>query len=139
MPSFIASTRPARRIVAALLALSVILTSLGWSHPACEQMGDASDGIAMVAGHADMASTHAATPGAGGDAGHHADHCSGHGRHSAPDEGGCAMVAHCSAATVATAAAVSVPERLALAQPALPAATRQLDRANQPEAPPPRA
>lgn len=134
-----APLRALRRLVAALLTLSIVLTTLGWAHPACESVADVRDAAAMVGmGHDGMPGMPAVDATDGGDAGHPADHCSGHGRHSESEDASCAMVAHCSAATVSAAVAIRTPELSAPTQPALPSSSRPLERADQPDYPPPR-
>lgn len=131
-----------RRVFAAALALSVVLTSAGWADSQCAGMGEASATV-VLAGHADDSSLHDAHLPAGDDtsedAGHHGEHCSGHGHHSAPGDAGCAMMAHCSVAVVSTVAAVVISELAVLHDVPGPTSDQPLELALQPEAPPPKA
>lgn len=148
-----------RRVVAVLLTLGVFVTSAGWAHWACAAMTARGEGAALSAGHMHVAGVHAAsqtrgatagamldaTPGqtgpgeAGGDVGHPTDRCGGHGCQSASEEGDCVMMAHCTTAVASSAAVVLDPALHAPSRPAIAPAGRLLDRAYQPDAPPPRA
>lgn len=148
-----------RRFVAVLLTLGVLVTSAGWAHRACAAMTARGAGTAPSAGHVHLADVHAASqtrgptagalhdappgqagPGEAGDeAGHPADRCGGHGCQSAPEEGGCVMMAHCASEAAASPAVALGAALHAPARPALVPSGRPLDRAYQPDAPPPRA
>lgn len=159
MPLHTVRSHLLRRVVAVLLTLCVLVTSAGWAHWACAAMTARGEGTAPSAGHVHAAGDYAASqtrgatvgamldaapgqagPGeAGGDVGHPTDRCGGHGCQSAPEEGGCAMMAHCATAVASSAAAVLGPALHGPTRPALAPAGRLLDRAYQPESPPPRA
>ena len=121
-----------RRFVAALLILSVLATTLGWAHPACE-MAMETVALAEHAGHGgDMAAmNHGSTE-------RPVSHdCSQHEEHPG-QAADCGMVAHCLQGfmvpeTARTLAAVHLPD--------LPAPAAQLappGPAPAPESPPPR-
>lgn len=159
MQLVIARSHLLRRIVAALLTLGVLVTSAGWAHRTCAAMTSRAEHVAVSAGHASATGIHAAKgahaadagavlhvaaiaagPGdTGDDAGHPVDRCGGHGCQSAPEEGSCVMMAHCTTAVASSAAVVLGPALHAPTRPALTPAGRLLDRAYQPESPPPRA
>lgn len=143
-----------RRVAAVLLTLGVLVTSAGWAHRACAAMTARAESTSPSAGHVHVAGTHApsqvrgaaagvmldAVSGeSGGDVGPPADRCDGHGCQSAPEEGGCVMMAHCTTAVASSGAVVLGPALHAPTRPALTPAGRLLDRAYQPESPPPRA
>lgn len=162
----IVSARPLRRLGALLLTLSVLVTSLGWAHLICGAVTEQSAGAVATAirpgehpgehpgVHPGAAGIQAldgargtgigvAPEGASGDAGRPADQCAGHGcqlpSQSTSETDGCTMVAHCTAAFAPSAVAVHMPASHAPTQPIVPSSSRLLERAYQPDAPPPRA
>lgn len=156
MPYLPVPLRPLRRLLAALLAGCVLLTSPGLAHASCRGSTAApahpaasKEGSQPVngahAGH-DMSDTHdadmrvAAAHGGEG----HGDrpgpaHCGDEGCTSAPGAAGCPMSMQC--ATVALPDAVQAPSPTAGESERLPALAsgRMLEQASQPDAPPPRA
>lgn len=132
MPAPAPRARLPRRFTAALLILSVLATTLGWAHPACDMASEAAasvehagHGVEMVAGDHESA-------------GRPASHdCGQHGEHpgQAPD---CVTVAHCLQGfmvpeTVRTLTAVQLPDL-----PAPAAELAPLGPSPAPESPPPR-
>lgn len=158
----IVPAHPLRRLGALLLTLSVLVTSLGWAHLICGAVTEQSAGAAATAsrpgeypgvhpGAAGMQAVDGASgtrigvapEGASGDAGRPADQCAGHGcqlpSQSTSETDGCTMEAHCTAAFAPSAVAVHMPASHAPTQPIVPSSSRLLERAYQPDAPPPRA
>lgn len=126
-----------RRLVAALLTLGVLLTSLGWTHSACGN--PLRPDVASVAeGHAGMVMAHAPVPEGGADERRPASHCTDHGRHTAPEVDGCAMVAHCAAAVVSDIAVVGVSELRIPMLAAVRDSGGPLERVSPPDSPPPK-
>ena len=143
-----ASSSPLRRLLAALLALGVLLATLGGAHAPCDapaaphavhSHGAARGGV----GHGDVADV----GGAGGDLDHRthggpvdrapADGPA-HDRHDAPAAGVWALVAHCAALVVAVAATPSPTEVEVAASRTAPRDTRALEPSLEPDSPPPK-
>lgn len=169
MPPLVASARPLRRLGALLLTLSVLVTSFGWAHLICGavtgHLGAAAAttsqpdvypgmhpgmhlgvhpgaGAMLAMDGASGTRIGVATEGASGDAGRPAAHCASHGcpsSHSTSETDGCAMVAHCTAVIAPSASAALMPALHAATRPSVPSAGRLLERAYQPDAPPPKA
>src|SRR5690606_25436153 len=159
MPPAVSSARSLRRLGALLLILSVFLTSVGWAHLACGTMSSRLSGTIATGSHpgAHSGATHVrdvvrmsgtsavgmAHEGIRSDAGQSEGHCASHGcpsqSQSSSETGGCAMVAHCTTAIRPSAIAVLIPVVNTPAQPDVSPSGRLLERAYQPDAPPPRA
>ena len=132
MPASAPRARLSRRFTAALLILSVLATTLGWAHPACD-MGKEPAAAMAHAGHggAMAGAEHGSTE-------RPASHdCGQQGQHpgQAPD---CVMLAHCLQGfmvpeNVRALATVDLPEL-----PAAAAELAPLGPARAPESPPPR-
>lgn len=153
MPGFVLPPHPLRRLLAAVFALSVLLTTLGWVHPVCDARGGGDGSAASVVGHH-------ATPGAPiqpdqhetcGGAAHrasgdrqdaerpsHEGHGEGQGRDVAGSDA-CALVAHCAAAVIATASDGPASRTLPVARPASSSDARHRGPSYQPASPPPKA
>lgn len=166
MQPLVASARPLRRFGALLLTMSVLVTSLGWAHLICGAVTGHLGAAAATTSQPDLypgmhVGVHpgagamlamdgasgmrigVATEGVSGDAGRPADHCcASHGcpsSHSTSETDGCAMVAHCTAVVAPSAVAALMPAPHAPTRPSVPSAGRLLERAYEPDAPPPRA
>jgi len=128
--------RPARRLLAALVTLSVLLSTLGWAHPACA-LPATHDGPAAAASRGgtapaeEAAACHPEAP----DSATEQTGCDPHGSAGAPP---CTLTTQCTTVVVVTAAAfLTVPARPAL-RPAARGEALPLRPAQQPDSPPPR-
>lgn len=159
MPPSAASVPLARRLGALLLALSVLLSSIGWTHVACGAMSSQLSGAIATGSHPGVHSGAAhvldadrtsgaravemALEGAMKDTGRTEGHCASHGcpsqSQSSSEDSGCAMAAHCTTAISPSAVAVIMPVASTPTEPDSPSPGRLLERAYQPDAPPPRA
>ena len=139
MSSLLASPRPLRRLLSAVLALSVLLTTLGSGHSACAA-SDAHHGAAAVAdSHLGMAMAQDEAP-SGADASQHAPRsCPDHDRHGGRGAAGCAVMAHCAVGVLASAVVVPASQMRRLAPTVELTASRPLETSYQPDSPPPKA
>src|SRR5688500_17918904 len=106
MTSLIAPTRPLRRLLSAVLTIGVLLATLGWGHPACDRSAERQDAGSPLVVHVGMDVAHDAEPVGSETTRHAPERCPEHDRHEEPGTGGCAPVAHCVVAVVATASIV---------------------------------
>ena len=138
MSSLLASPRPLRRLLSAVLALSVLLTTLGWGHSSCDGL-DAKHGVGSATeSHVGMAMADGeAAPGA--DASRHAPRgCPDHDRHGEQGAASCAVMAHCAAGVLASGVVVPAAPTLRLASTVELMASRPLEASYQPDSPPPK-
>lgn len=145
----LASSLPLHRLLAALLTLTVLLTTLGWTHARCgapaSARAAASHGVATrlpdegVLTHADGPDGHCDEAGHGAPVDRAPPDAPGHEQHDAPASGVCALAAHCAAAVVVTATISSASEVEVEALPLASSVGRPLDPASQPASPPPKA
>ena len=139
MSSLLAPPRLLRRLLSAVLALSVLLTTLGWGHSSC----DGSDAQLRVASasdsHVGMAMAHGAAS-SGTDASQHGPRgCPDHDRHGERGAAGCAVMAHCAVGVLASAVVVPASQMRRLAPTVELTASRPLEASYQPDSPPPKA
>ena len=136
MPPLLRTLRSLRRILGAVLALSVLLSTAGWAHGSCaaRQGGGGADGQ-----HVSHAAMNAAQLPAGpDDLPGRAGECPDHERHDAPSAGACGVAAHCVAAIVGVASSVASAQARVVERLTPLLALRPLQPSYQPESPPPK-
>jgi len=132
---------PAQRLLAAVLALCVLLTTLGWAPRACDPRSVAT-GAGTAAAHA-VGAASAAAP----DDGCHGaalaaesdGRTSGQDRHERPMTAACALGVHCAVAALDAPGAGAAPLASPAAPPVALAAVRVPGPTFQPDSPPPKA
>jgi len=134
-------TSPVQRLLAAVLALCVLLTTLGWAPRACDPRSVATGAGAATTHDAGGASAatpddgcHDAAPAAETDGG-----TSGQDRHERPMTAACALGAHCAAAALDAPRVAAASGAIPATPPAALAAVRVPGPTFQPDSPPPKA
>ena len=131
--------RSLRRCLAALLALSVLLTTLGWASPCPPPGGGVGNGVALAA-HDDGAGAPAPHDGCDDAAPDAASRPTTPDGHEGPASEACALVAHCTAAVTADGSVIAIAAQVEVAvRPARAPDARLLGPSYQPESPPPKA
>lgn len=136
MPSLRLPPTPLRRLLSAVLALSVLLTTLGWEHRPCDESATRYDVASATSMHAGMHDE--AQPAREGSHAPSRD-CPDHDRHEGRGADGCALAAHCAVGAVASTPLVPVARRLLRAPTIELTMSRPLDASHQPDSPPPKA
>lgn len=139
MSSLPVPPRLLRRLLSAVLALSVLLTTLGLGYPSCDG-SQAPHGAAPPSGaHAGTAVAHEEALSGGDTAAHAPQGCPDHDRHDEHGAAACALMAHCAPGVLASAADVPASHTLRIAPVVEATTSRPLDASYQPDSPPPKA